>query len=398
MASAFGSGDPAPRRSVDRVRVIVYPALVLLAVGALALRAGWINTRATAGSPNYVQLRGLTAERQPMTVWLDGTGRVHELAVKLIGLCENGGSDPLGWSPESPRITFGATAGAIFAREYNSVRPVGGVPSHSVVWTTARFGKGDSYASGDARFETTWVYPDGRRLRCDSGYVHWAVNRAGTANGSFAPVSSLAVGAPPAQLRFAALVDQTCETTYEEGAERQLRRDREDQPLIKRQRSVLADHDRQYRAIARLGEPLDGGRRLPRLALQHARTDPARSAGAQPAGRREQAALGSDACTRGLSEDRGQCARPGIRAAGLHLQWPADLQRKPGGDPRADSLQLSVRVGLNRETPHARTTEAPGPPSSRSSRGVRYLAGRTAKARVTGAERPPASLALRIAL
>ena len=256
MASAFGSGDPAPRRSADRVRVIVYPALVLLAVGALALRAGWINTGAAAGSPRYVRLGGLTGERQPMSVWLDGGGRVHELEVKLIGLCENGGSDPLSWSPESPRITFGATAGPIFAREYNSVRPVGGVPSHSVVWTTARFGKGDRYASGDARFETTFLYPDGRRLRCDSGYVHWAVNRMGTANGSSAPVSSLAVGAPPAQLRFAALVDRTCETTYDEGAARQLRRDREDQPLMKRQRSVVADHERQYLAIARLGEPV----------------------------------------------------------------------------------------------------------------------------------------------
>ena len=92
MASAFGSGDPAPRRSADRVRVIVYAALVLLAVGALALRAGWINTRAAAGSPRYVRLRGLTGERQPMSVWLDGSGHVHELAVKLIGLCENGGS------------------------------------------------------------------------------------------------------------------------------------------------------------------------------------------------------------------------------------------------------------------------------------------------------------------
>lgn len=255
MASAFGSEDPAPRRSADRVRVIVYPAVVLLAVGALALRAGWINTRAAAGSPRYVQLRGLTDERQPMSVWLDSGGRVHELAVKLIGLCENGGSQPLGWSPESPRITFGATAGGIFAREYNSVQPVGGVPSHSVVWTTARFGKGDSSASGELRFQTTFVYPDGRRLRCDSGYVPWAVNRIGIANGSSVPVPSLAVGAPPTQLRFAALVDETCETTYEEGAERQLRRDQEDEPLMQRQRAVVADHERQYLAIARLGEP-----------------------------------------------------------------------------------------------------------------------------------------------
>jgi len=238
-------------------------ALVLTLV-ALAVHLGLIHTGSDAANgSSYINLRGSTEEQQPMSVTLDHHDQIQALNVHLIGVCENGGRYSIGWSPNSPRISFRSSASGIVAHEYAQQRSAAGIVSHTVVGTTARVENGGDNAVGNLRYQTTFRYPDGRRLRCDSGYVHWAVNRTGSANGaeltgppgSFPPVSSLAAAAPPAQLRFASIVDHTCSSTYNKNQVRQLRRRQMHEPLILQQEAGIVDHERQYIAISRLGQP-----------------------------------------------------------------------------------------------------------------------------------------------
>lgn len=263
MTGAFAPSDPPPRPSFDRARVVAYLALVLLGVVTLAVRVGWIHAGTGVGGGSYIYLRGFTDEQQSISVALDHDGRIHALNVQLIGLCENGGRYSVGWSPESPRIPFRSNVSGIVAHEYGEQRSAAGVVSRTVAGTTARVEHGGENAAGNVRYQTIFRYPDGRRLRCDSGYVHWEVNRTGNANGakltgppgSFPPVSSLAGAAPLEQLQFASVVDNTCGTTYDENQVRKLRRRRAHETLISQQAAGIVDHERQYIAISRLGRP-----------------------------------------------------------------------------------------------------------------------------------------------
>ncbi len=267
MRSASAPGDSSPRRSIDRVQWVLRFALGLVLVAALvalAVHVGLIHKGSQAsGGGSYIDLRGSTEEQQPISVTLDHHGRIQALHVQLIGLCENGGRQSIGWSPDSPRIPFQSNVNGIVAHEYGEQRSAIGIVSHTVVGTTAHVVQGGGSAAGDVRYQTTFRYPDGHQLRCDSGYVRWGVNRTGTANGaesagppgSFPPVSSLAAAAPPGQLRFASEVDKICAVTYNENQVRELRRLRAHEASISRREAGILDHERQYIAIDRLGPP-----------------------------------------------------------------------------------------------------------------------------------------------
>ncbi len=263
MASAFG--EPSGRRPVERVRVIVYPALVVLAIAVVAVRISHPHASQAAGNTANVNLRGRTEEQQPVAVTLGYHGEIRSLHVHLSGMCENGGEYRISWEPESPRIPFQSGTSGIVAHESAAQRSSTGIVSHTLLGTTAHVEAGDGSAAGDVRFQTTFRYPDGRALHCDSGFVHWEANRSGSADGerpgvpgAYPLVSSLAVGAPRGQLRFAALVDEACRQTGNNGFLLELRRRRRHVPLKSQEAAAVLDHARQYIAIGRLGQPSTG--------------------------------------------------------------------------------------------------------------------------------------------
>ncbi len=260
MASAFG--EPPRRHPVDRVRMVLYPALLLLAIAVVALRVTHPHASQAAQDTSNVNLRGLTEEQQPVAVTLSRGGEIRSLHVHLIGICENGGEYRIGWEPESPRIPFRSGTSGIVAHESAEKRSSSGIVSDTLAGTSAHVEAGDQGVSGDVRFQTTFRYPGGRILRCDSGFIHWAANRSGTANGeprggpgSYPLVSSLAVGATPGQLRFAALVDETCAASWNRDLLLERRRRRMHEPAKEQQAALVLDHAREYLSIGRLGRP-----------------------------------------------------------------------------------------------------------------------------------------------
>jgi hypothetical protein len=261
----MGGADPLDRFSargpVDRVRLVVYAVLFVLALAALALRARWIDASTAASAKAYIVLRGETDEQQPISVELERRRRIHSLNVQLSGLCENGGRYMVGWSPDTPRIPFRASPQGLVAREYGKRVSSGGIVSRTVVWTTAHLAPRAAAADGDLRYQTTFRYPDGHRLRCDSGYVHWSASRgrgpsaSGQDRLSYAPVASLAISPSRARLAFAAAVDHVCAVTYNEQRvpERRPRSGR-DAAILRLLERVLR-HQHEYDEIARLGAP-----------------------------------------------------------------------------------------------------------------------------------------------
>lgn len=259
MAHAFGQADPRRGDSPDRARLLVYSLLVLLCIAALVQRFGPTRTSEAVGGSD-IHLSGSTEQQQPISVTLNHLGHVQALRVgELIGLCENGGRYPISWTPEIPAIPFVASGSGVTAHEFNERRSSGGIVSHTVAETTARVEDGGGYASGNLRFRTVFRYPDGRALRCDSGWVHWAVNRSGTAAGqgeatpgSWAPVHSLAVDPPPGQRLFAAEVDRTCSRWYRRyrALEQSGQAGSPARPA-----AAVAAHALEYVTISRVGRP-----------------------------------------------------------------------------------------------------------------------------------------------
>lgn len=259
MASVDPFGNPLTPRSGDRWRVVVYPVLVLLALGTLAAHVGWLGASGAVAKA-YRTLRGQTDEQQSILVEVEGHNRIHAIKVELVGLCENGGRYTVGWAPDSPRIPFRDSPRGSVARETGQRLSKDGMASRTVAWTTARVGPRGGAAWGDVRYKTSFRYPDGRRLHCDSGYVHWSAGQAEAANGigpneagRFPPVVSLAISPSPARRRFALALDRTCAVTSNEiGVRKRLRRQAHEAPIA-RFKAWVADHQRQYDAITRLG-------------------------------------------------------------------------------------------------------------------------------------------------
>jgi hypothetical protein len=157
-------------RSLGRGRLIVYPMVGLLALATALVRLGWVGADSSTASARVVELRGQTAERQPVSLSLTGQGQVVGLDTRLIGVCGDWAPYAITWQPTSPAVRFRSLRGVVTATETKNRAWPGGI-SHITAWTTLRLK--DNTATGYARYQATFDYRDGRRLRCDSGLVHW---------------------------------------------------------------------------------------------------------------------------------------------------------------------------------------------------------------------------------
>ena len=170
-------------RRIDWARVVAYPLVGAMALGTMAARFGWIDARAAlarhvAVDPPVV-LTGKTAEGQPISVSLDHAGVINALQTSLTGACSNGGTDQIGWSPNSPRIPFQRTAAGVVVKEFKRQKISAGIVVHRWAWTVAYVDR-DS-VSGDAQYYATYRWPNGRDVTCDSGPIHWTARRSGSA-------------------------------------------------------------------------------------------------------------------------------------------------------------------------------------------------------------------------
>jgi hypothetical protein len=212
----------------------VYPLLVVLVAVVVAFRVDHSASSAKGEPP--IELRGTSDQRDPVTVTLDRRGRMQALATHITGLCENGRTWKIAWSPDSPRIPFRTGAdGQTEVREVEDHAERRHTTEHVVAWTRARVSR--SAASGDARMIATFTYPHGKRLTCDSGYVHWS---APTRHITSMP--SLAVNPSRVRRAFAWRVDRACYDGIYQA-----------ETAVRSYAALLAAHRRQYRMVARLG-------------------------------------------------------------------------------------------------------------------------------------------------
>lgn len=241
------------------MRIAEYTVLAVAVALALAVRFAWTAGGSSARSPSQPEFRGTTDEGERIAVLLTRSGRVEGLRTALVGICENGGRYRIGWDPTSPNVSFRVRERTVIAREVSDQTSSAGVVSVTAVSSTVRVH--GRLAEGDARFRTTFRYPSGRLLRCDSGYVRWAANRAGTATptsglaGTYPVVTSLAGRPSKAQRDFARVIDGTCASTYNENQQLQRAREANGEPPRERREAAVDDHRRQYRAIAKWGNP-----------------------------------------------------------------------------------------------------------------------------------------------
>jgi hypothetical protein len=180
-------------RSVDRVRLAVYPAVLILVTVTVAARLGWFGAGSGAAAVRPAQLvvlSGKTSEGRPIFVFVDRKGEIRSLETTLMGVCANGRTYGIGWSPDSPRIPFRRTAAGVVAYEFKTQEDSSGVTSHTYASTTAQMHRSSSI-TGDASYHAVFRYPGGRQLSCDSGFIHWTAHRPGAAN----PSSTRSLGA-----------------------------------------------------------------------------------------------------------------------------------------------------------------------------------------------------------
>jgi hypothetical protein len=164
-------------RSLDTTRLIVYPALGLLALATLAARAGWFATGSSAGPDPTTVLYGETAQHQRIAVSVDRHGNILALQTQLIGVCRNGQRYPVAWSPNSPRIPFVHTPAGVFVQEVSTQKLSGGVTSRITATTIAHVHGRE--ISGDAGYDGAFRYPRGAQQWCSSDNVHWTAYAPG---------------------------------------------------------------------------------------------------------------------------------------------------------------------------------------------------------------------------
>lgn len=169
-------------RRIGWARLVVYPLVVAMAVTTMAVRLGWVHVRAAqarhvAADPP-VLLRGKTAEGQPISVSLDRGGVISALQTSLIAACSNGGTDRIGWSPDSPRIPFQRTAAGVVVKEFNQQELSAGVLGRR--WARSVVHVDRDSISGDAQYYATYRWPSGRQVTCDSGPIHWTAGPSGS--------------------------------------------------------------------------------------------------------------------------------------------------------------------------------------------------------------------------
>jgi hypothetical protein len=164
-------------RSLGTTRLIVYPALGALALLTVAVRGGWFATGPSAQADTTTVLYGETAQQQRIAVTVDRHGNIVALQTQLIGVCRNGRSYPVTWSPNSPRIRFVRTPAGVVAQEVSQQKLSGGVTSRIAVATIAHVQGGE--ISGDAGYSGYFWYPHGREQSCSSSEVHWSAYASG---------------------------------------------------------------------------------------------------------------------------------------------------------------------------------------------------------------------------